>query len=444
MQRSHEDLARHVIDLVDTRAEAQVRVTELQHGLTRFANSHIHQHVGERTVEIVLKVASDGRVAAASTTHLDDDGLRSFVDKTLEVAAVAPVDDGWPGMAPPADLADSDTTDPSTVAATPEARTEVVTAFVEAAAGMNAAGYCESEFLQLAFANTAGQTASAATTRATIDGIHRTVTSAGQGHQTSRSLSDLDGGSAGRTAADLASAGQDPVDPDPDRYEVVLGPEAVATIFQFLAIYGFNSKAMAEGRSFVQLDEQQFDEAISLRDDVHDARSIGLTIDVEGTPTQPLTLIERGVNTSLAYDRRTAAAEGRTSTGHAIPGGEQFGPVPIHMLAGAGDTPQDELVRGMQRGLFITAFNYCRVLDPKTMVTTGLTRNGTFLVEDGKIVRPVGNLRFTQSLVAGLASGQVLGVGSDGRHAEGEFGPGMVWTPSVRLQSWNITGTARG
>lgn len=444
MQPPLEDLAQHVIDLVGDRAEAQVRVVELRHGLTRFANSHVHQHVGEQTVEVVLKVARDGRVATASTTRTGDDELQSFVDATLDVAAVAPVDEAWPGMSPPAPLQNTDTTAPATVDATPESRTEIVKAFVEAGDGLNAAGYCETEHLRLAFANSAGQRASAQSSRATIDGIHRTATSAGQGHQTSRSLADLDGGAAGAQAAELARRGQDPVDPDPDRYEVVLGPEAVATIFQFLSFYGFNAKAMAEGRSFVRLGEQQFDQAVTMVDDVNDPRSVGLTIDVEGTPTQPLRLIEAGVSTALAYDRRTARDEGRESTGHAIPGSDQYGPVAANLLVGAGEQSPADLVAGMERGLLVTAFNYCRVLDPKTMVITGLTRNGTFLVENGEIVRPVGNLRFTQGCVDGLAPGQVLGVGNDGRHAEGEFGPGMVWAPSLRLASWNISGTARG
>ena len=444
MERPLEDLAQHVLDLVGDRAEAQVRVVGLHHGLTRFANSHVHQHVGEQTVEVALKVVTGGRVASASTTRTGGDDLQSFVDGTLDVAAVAPVREDWPGMAPPTPLEHTDTTASATIDATPESRTEIVKAFVEAGDGLNAAGYCETEHLRLAFANSAGQRATAQSTRATIDGIHRTSTSAGQGHQTSRSLADLDGGAAGAQAADLARRGQDPIDPDPDRYEVVLGPEAVATIFQFLSFYGFNAKAMAEGRSFVHLGEQQFDEAISVTDDVNDPRSVGLTIDVEGTPTQPLRLIEKGVSTALAYDRRTARTEGRDSTGHAIPGSDQFGPVAANLLVGRGDRSPADLVAGMERGLLVTAFNYCRVLDPKTMVITGLTRNGTFLVEDGKIVRPVGNLRFTQGFVAGLAPGQVLGVGDDGRHAEGEFGPGMVWAPSLRLASWNISGTARG
>lgn len=103
-----------------------------------------------------------------------------------------------------------------------------------------------------------------------------------------------------------------------------------------------------------------------------------------------------------------------------------------------------DLAAGMERGLVITSFNYCRILDPKSIGVTGLTRNGTFLVQDGRIVGSVGNLRFTQSFLAALAPGKVDAVGDDPRMADGEFGAGMTHVPSLRLASWNITGDVRG
>jgi predicted Zn-dependent protease len=102
------------------------------------------------------------------------------------------------------------------------------------------------------------------------------------------------------------------------------------------------------------------------------------------------------------------------------------------------------MVADVERGLLVTQFHYCRVLDPKTQVVTGLTRNGTFLIEDGEVVGAVGNLRFTQSFVEALSSGRVLAIGDDDRLAAGEFGPGMVICPSLRLAGWNFTGGARG
>jgi predicted Zn-dependent protease len=146
----------------------------------------------------------------------------------------------------------------------------------------------------------------------------------------------------------------------------------------------------------------------------------------------------------VAHDRRTALRAGTESTGHAIPHGEVFGPFPTNLFIAAGDQTFDDLLGSLDRGLLVTEFNYCRILDPKTQVVTGLTRNGTFLVEKGKITRAVKNLRFTQSFLDALGPGNVKGVESSTRFADGEFGPGMVVAPSIHLAEWNFTGGARG
>jgi predicted Zn-dependent protease len=109
-----------------------------------------------------------------------------------------------------------------------------------------------------------------------------------------------------------------------------------------------------------------------------------------------------------------------------------------------GSTPADQLVKGVERGLLVTQFHYCRVLDPKSLVVTGLTRNGTFLIEDGEVTGAVGNLRFTQSFITALGEGNVGAIGDDDRYADGEFGAGVVIAPSMRLARWNFTGGARG
>jgi predicted Zn-dependent protease len=114
------------------------------------------------------------------------------------------------------------------------------------------------------------------------------------------------------------------------------------------------------------------------------------------------------------------------------------------MFVGRGDATEEDLVAGVQHGILVTTFNYCRILDPKTQVVTGLTRNGTFLIEGGEVTRPISNLRFTQSFVEALGPGRILGVTADTRFADSEFGPGVVVAPAVRLAEWNFTGGARG
>jgi predicted Zn-dependent protease len=442
-------LADHVVDLItshesDAEVEANVRVSRVRHGLTRFANSFIHQHVSDDTVSIGLTIAVDGRTATASTTDTREDALRELVEATIASAALQPVDPYWPGATPPVEVTGEGTFDEDTALAEPGHRAELVKAFVDAGPELRAAGYLDTQGLWSAFASTAGQRASGRTSRATIDGIHQTDTSAGSAHQTSGRLSDLDAVAVGERAADRARRSAEFTDLDPGEYEVVLGNEAVATILTFLAFYGFNAKQHLDGQSFARLGEQQFDPAITITEDPTDPRAITLPFDDEGSPKRPFTLVDRGVTTALAHDRRTARRADTETTGSAVPGGAGVGAMPTTVVLQPGTTPPAELVRGVERGLLITQFHYCRVLDPKSQVVTGLTRNGTFLVEDGEVVGAVGNLRFTQSFLAALAEGNVVAIGDDDRYADGEFGPGMIIAPSLRLARWNFTGGARG
>ena len=193
----------------------------------------------------------------------------------------------------------------------------------------------------------------------------------------------------------------------------------------------------------MDLGSQQFDRAFQLVDDPEDPRSIGVGFDDEGTSKHRLALVEDGVTKTVVHDRRTAGEAGAESTGHSL-AGSGLGPLPYNLVVGGGSQSADDLVAGIERGLFVSTFNYCRILDPRTQVVTGLTRNGTFLIERGEITSPLTNLRFTQSFVEALGPERVLGIGNDQRHADNEFGPGLVIAPSMRLAEWNFTGGAQG
>jgi predicted Zn-dependent protease len=446
-----QQLADQVVTLVETRGatvdalvEANVRVARTRHGLTRFANSFIHQHVGEDTITVALTLAVDGRTATASTTAVDEPSLDELIAAGIASAELQPVDPYWPGASPPAEVARVGNLDPATAEATPEQRAALVKRFVDADPTLRAAGFVDTEMDQVAFASTAGQRATGATTRATADGIHQTEVSAGSAHGTSVAIEDLDVAAIGARAADRARRSADFRDLEPGAYEVVLGPEAVATVLVFLSVYGFNAKAYLEGSSFVELGEPQFDPSITILEDPTDPRAIGVPFDAEGTPRSRFALVEDGVSRALAHDRRTARRAGTTSSGNAVPGGEGMGAIPLNIVMPGGSTPVDELVGAVERGLLVTQFHYCRILDPKSQIATGLTRNGTFLIEDGEVTGAVGNLRFTQSFLSALGPGQVLGIGDDDRYADSEFGAGMVICPSLRLAGWNFTGGAKG
>lgn len=434
------DLAEEILALVGDRGDAEVRITGGNLSLTRFANSFIHQNVGEEGDAVSLRLAVGGRVVSATTTNTNREALSRFVDDAIERAALQPVDEDWPGLASPLPDTAVDHFDDATAAAAPAARAEMVRDFVAAGPGMRAAGFCSTQGTEVAFANSSGVRREGRYTQATLDGIHQTDTSAGSGHATSVRLSDISAGSIGDLAADRARRGAEAYDIKPGEYEVVLAPECVASIAVFLAFYGFNAKLHAEGQSFVQIGEAQFDDHVDIIDDVTDDRAAALGFDNEGTPRGRLVLVSRGVSSNVAHDRRTATKAGVESTGHAVPGGEVFGPFPTTMFFGGGATPVEDLIAGVDRGLYVATFNYCRVLDPKTMAVTGLTRNGTFMIENGRLTGAVTGLRFTQSFVAALGPGRVLGIGDDARWADSEFGPGLVHAPTVRLAGWNFTG----
>jgi predicted Zn-dependent protease len=438
------DLCERVLALVGDRAEAEVVTFHGNLSLTRFANSFIHQNVAEEGDTVNLRVAIDGRIASAATTATTPAALESFVDGTLKTAALQPTDVDWPGVGQPAGVPDVEHVDGATYDAPPSARAGLVKAFVDAGKGLVAAGFCQTEGQTVAFANTAGRAVERRQSSAVIDGIHQTGTSSGSGHAASAAIRDLDGHAVGSIAAQRAINGAMPFDLKPGTYEVVLAPEAVGTIAIFLGFYGFNGKLLSEGQSFAELGGHQFDERFSMWDDVTDPRALGIPFDTEGTPKRRLDLVSAGMTEAVAHNRRTARKMGTTSTGHHHPGADALGPIPTNLFIAGGSSTVDDLIANVERGVYVSTFNYCRVLDPKTLVVTGLTRNGTFMIENGRITGAVTNLRFTQSFVEALGDGRVLGAGDDARFADSEFGPGFTFVPTMHLASWNFTGGAGG
>jgi predicted Zn-dependent protease len=460
--RNTSDIAAQVVDLVRKSApaaEAEVIAQVDTLALTRFANSVIHQNVAEATPKVTLRVHVDGRTGSGSTSLTTSDALAGLVDRTLAAARLSPVDAGWPGLAPTAALATSGTVDEAVAGAEPSARAGLVRAFVDAAGGLTTAGYVRTRMTTAAFANSAGQAVSGATTEIAMDGIARTATSDGSARLASAYLSDIDGAKLGARAAAKARAGQDPVELPPGQYEVVLEPTAVVDVLSCLTIYGFDGKAVNEKRSFLQAGQAQFDPAVTIFDDAVSPGAVGLPFDSEGTPKRLVPIVTKGVVEGPLQDRRTAKVAGLETTGSASVSDRGF----VAALAanatiepGPGDAPVTEvdgpmadstvaaLVSGVSRGVLVTDHWYTRVLDPRTLVMTGLTRNGVWLIENGEITAPLRNFRFTQSYPRALAPGAVLGVGTQGARLPNPYGAVSMQVPALRLASWNYTGGASG
>jgi predicted Zn-dependent protease len=453
------DLASRIADVVKSAApgaETEVSVDTTSLALTRFANSMIHQNVADETTTVRLVTHVDGRTVTATTTVTGDDALRGFVDRTLDAARLAPLDPGWPGLAPAAKLATAGTVDDAIANASPADRADRIRAFVDAAGGLTTAGYCRTRYTRAAFANSAGQAVSGATAEIAMDGIARTASSDGSARHASAYLSEVDGAKLGARAAAKARAGDGASELPPGRYEVVLEPTAVADVLQALAMFGFDGKGVNERRSFLVADEQQMDPAITFVDDAVSPGMIGLPFDDEGTPRQVTPIVENGRTVGPVQSRRTAREAGTESTGNG--GGGSFGAFAFNLMlrAGGGDHEVAEvdgpaadstvaaLVANVSRGILVTDHWYTRVLDPRTLVMTGLTRNGVWLIENGEITQPLRNFRFTQSYPRALGPGVVLGVGTHARAVPNNYSVASFRCPALHLASWNFTGGASG
>ena len=433
-------------------AEAEAGIYHSAEELTRFANSAIHQNVAEATTVVRLRLHLDGRTASASTTITDPAGLRSLVERTIAAARLAPPDPLWAGLAPPATVPGG-VFDEATAHATPQERAARVRDFVRAAGGLETAGYCRTVHASGAFLNSSGHAVEGRAVEAAMDGIARSGGADGVARVAGDRLADIDGAALGERAAAKARAGRRPIELPPGRYEVVLEPEAAADVLNNLAAFGFNGKAYAQRQSFAELGTQQFDAAVTITDEPRSA----LPFDFEGTPRATLTLVDEGTTVGVAHDRSSASATGGASTGHGSPASRSLGPVPTHMhlapgMAGtsvhAAAGPMAEsarpLVATVERGLLITDFWYTRVLDQKSLVVTGLTRNGVWLVEGGELRSAVSNMRFTQSYPQALCPGAVRGIGTAAIRLPDRWSGVQFVAPAVHLAGWNLTGNASG
>ena len=420
--------------------EAEALVVAGDSALTRFANSEIHQNVASSEVFVNLRFVQGRRVGVASSGRVDPDGIRGLVERAAAITACVEELEDWAGLpeaeAPePLPAAWSD----GTANASPELRAEGARAVIAAAdeAGVTAYGSFSTEAEAVAVATSKGVRAAE---RRTSSQLLTVAMGPGNGtgyaEQVSVDATAIDALAIGREAAERARASVNPVDIAPGDYPVVLHHYAVVDLVDMLGYLGFSALAVQEDRSFWEPGRRVASPLVTLTDDGRDPTGVPMGFDAEGVPKQRLSLIEDGVCRDLAYDAQTAARAGRASTGHGLPAPNTYGPFPTNMVMAAGDTPMDELVGGLDRGLLVTRFHYTNPVHSKKVIITGMTRDGTFLVEGGRIVGPVRNLRFTMSYLDALAN--VEAVSRERRCVRGFLGASVV--PSLRLSSFSFTG----
>jgi predicted Zn-dependent protease len=323
--------------------------------------------------------------------------------------------------------------------ATPEFRAEGARAIIASAdeAGVTAYGSFATATERTAVANSKGVRAAGSRTSSHVITVSMGP-EGGSGYAEAAAVdaTTLDPGALGREAAGKARTTANAVALEPGDYPVVLEEYAVVDLLDMLGYLGFSALAVQEERSFVEPGRVVGSELVTIWDDGADASGLPMAFDFEGVPKSRISLIDKGVCRGVVYDAQTAARDGRTSTGHGLPAPNPYGPFPLNMLMAPGGTSREELIGGLERGLLVTRFHYTNPVHPKLAIVTGMTRDGTFLVEGGQIVGPVRNLRFTQSYLEALAA--VSAVGRERRTLRGFLGGVVV--PALRIESFTFTG----
>jgi len=421
--------------------EAEVLVLANDSALTRFANSEIHQNVAETSATVNLRFVLGRRVGVATTGRTDDDGLVALVEQAGSIARVVEELEDWSGLPEPQPISEAaGAWSEATAAASPESRADGVRAVIAAAdaAGSVAYGSFSTGAETIAVANSKGIRAVQRQTSAQLLTVSMAPNGGtGYAETVAVDVGRIDAAAIGREAAEKAHATQNPVAIDAGDWPVVLEEYAVVDVLDMLGYLGFSALAVQEERSFYELGRRIGSDLVTMVDDPADRNGLPMAFDFEGVPKERISLVDRGLCVDVVYDSQTAARAGRRSTGHGLPAPNPYGPFPLHMVMSAGTSSREELIGGLERGLLVTRFHYTNPVHPKLCVITGMTRDGTFLVEDGKLVGPVRNLRYTMSYLDALAG--VSAVGSERKTLKGFLGGVVV--PAVRIDGWSFTGT---
>jgi PmbA protein len=453
-------------------SEVEVIFYANNYSLTRFANNTIHQNVSELNEVASIRVAFDGKTARATTNRFDDESLKRAVQSAENIAKVQEPDAERLPLATARETEEDKQAEDyksgkaakgnphpirwfeQTASITPAERANAVGKIVSIAKKHNltTAGIYSSAESAEAIVNSNGLSAFHRQTSAEVSITMLAENSSGWQKANSPDVNNLDPARLAGIAAQKARDSQSPLELAPGKYTVVLEPAAVLDLVGFM-FWDFGGLAILDQRSFLnnRIGTRLFGENVTIVDDVHHPLQSGAPFDGEGVRRQRVSLVENGVIKNLVYARGTAAKMRKSEhagkvgaiapTGHGFPLPNEIGEAPMNIvfLTPGGEQTVDEMIASTERGVLITRLWYIREVDPYEKMLTGMTRDGTFLIEGGKVKQGIRNFRFNQSLIALLSNVAAMG---QAVRASGEEAFDMV-VPAMKVRDFNFTEVTR-
>jgi predicted Zn-dependent protease len=439
-KESREALALRALSFAQA-GEAEVLVRDEDRALTRFTHNAIHQNVADTATTVRFRVVLEGRTGMATTNARGDEALRATAHRATELARLAPHDPAFPGLPEARELpfTPENAFVQRTADADPAIRTAIAAKIFAKAeeADLWSAGFVTTSRGGLTVANARGLLAGFDGTDCGVNVKQSGPDSSGFAEHFASDVATLDGGHLGSVAAQKAVRSRDPQAVEPGHWTVIFEPAAFGELLAYILDH-FSARAFDEGSSFLSggLGKRFAGENVTLVDDYANPRATGMPFDFEGSPKQRVALLENGVARNLVTDSYWAAKLGRENTGHAGPSLGLEGPQALNVALEPGEKSLEQLIAETKRGLLVSRLWYIRPVDHRKTIMTGMTRDGTFLIEDGRLTRGVRNLRFNQSILEMLRAAEFSS--TPARTVSFNY---SIVTPAAKVAGFHFTST---
>lgn len=424
--------------------EADAAFISTDQNISRFANSQVHQNMSEESAWLTLRVIVNGAMGVATTTSFEADDIAQTARIAREAARHSSAVQGFRGLYRANEpVPQVDSFDEATAAIAPMEKAQALRAMFDrgAAAGVQFAGAYSTGAASVACGNTHGVRRYARMTHADATIIAIGAKTSGYATLRERRAADLDIAALGEEAILKATLAADvSEDLEPGKYDVILEPPALAEVFDWMNMIAFTGQSFEDGSSFFvgNLGKPLLGENFTLVDDA--TSYLPFPFDIEGLPKRPVALVENGIIRTPVLDQAWADRLGLAPTAHAWHLGSPEHGAAFHLTMAGGNATREELIASTKLGIWVTRFNYVNgLLEPKSALMTGTTRDGTFLIRDGRVAARLPNLRWTQSMVEAFSN--IEGLSRERRSVGTWYNMyGGTLAPVTKIRGWNITG----
>ncbi len=420
--------------------ETYLHVNGSKRALTRFSGNQITQNVEMSSFPFTLRIKHKGKIGTVSGSSLDKNAINGYLEKAMEIAANSSKHKTFALNAKRYKYGNINNNFKSTETAGPDKKAEIVKTAINICkkSKMEAAGILSNDKTFMTVATSKGAYAHHEGTTGVFSITAMGKNSSGWAEVTDADFNNIDAIGATETAVKKALKGKNPKSIKAGKYTVILEPAAVADLASFLSYSVFNTQAYIEGRSVLagKMGKKICGSNISVYDDPYIENGLGIPFDFEAYPRKAVTLIDKGKFVGLVTDNKSAKTLKLKNTGHSLGPDDTWGPIPLNLSIKPGTSTIEDMIKTTKNGILVTQFHYVNIINPMTTTITGMTRNGTFLVKNGKIAGGVKNFRFTQSILEALSN--VVLIGDKSIVQSGGFWGGFH-VPAMKIDNFNFS-----